>query len=372
VRDANIFASSDAEPPDTSLFLFRPSGYGILAGIMSKSSSGLPIPTPPVGKTFKVAAGILSAFLVLQILAIAWFFLPDLQQAIVRRAVAEKPTPTEAAPAPQANAEAVPQTTPAPATEQPDEANYEKITELVADSDKAYRIGDHDLGLAKIREADRLLPNDPGIMLRIARLHEKRGEPDQASLIYNSVLSLPGLSEELLKQTRRKLSMLTPPETTSAPTMVAAAEGADMRDESGLQPGSILGIVDTKLSDNPEGTKKLLISIKGRPDESIDTTQMTVHVFFYDRDPDGEVRLTDSKIITEWISPPVNWSDNEPEILNATYTPPDPSDPANTDVRFIGYVVGIYYKGELQDSRADPGSLASQHPLPIYLSSQTP
>jgi hypothetical protein len=99
---------------------------------------------------------------------------------------------------------------------------------------------------------------------------------------------------------------------------------------------------------------------------------MRVHVFFYDRDPDGEIRPTDSKIITEWISPPINWADNEPELLNAVYTPPDPSDPANAGTSFIGYVVGIYYKGELQDTRADPGSLAAQHPLPLYLTSQTP
>ena len=339
---------------------------------MSNPSPGLPIPTPPVGKTFKVAAGILTAFLILQILAVAWFFLPVLQQAIVRRAVAEKAPAAEASPAPQTTVEAVPQATSAPTPDQPDEATYEKITELVAESDKAYRIGDYDLGLAKINEADRLLPNDPGILLRVARLHEKRNEPGEAASIYNVVLTLPGLSEELRKQTKRKLAMLTPEETEAAPTMVAPAEGADMRDESGLQPGSILGIVDTKLSEGPDGTKKLLISIKARPDQSIDSGEMRVHVFFYDRDANGEVRLTESKIITEWISPPINWSEDEPELLNATYTPPDPSDPANADISYTGYVVGIYYKGELQDTRADPGSLASEHPLPLYLSSQTP
>ncbi len=324
------------------------------------------IPKPSVGTTFKVAAGLLAAFLAVQIAGVAWFFLPRLQQAIVNRTVVEKPVepkidPVAATPTP------VPQPTASTAPSQPDEATHEKITALVDDSDKAFRIGDFELGLAKIREADRLLPNDAGILLRIARLHEKRSETVEAASIYNTVLALEGLSQELRNQTRRKLGML---ETTKveapSPTMIAAEKGADMRDEFGLQPGAILGIVDTKLNDAQAGAKVLRISIKSRPGESIDTQQMRVHVFFYDKDNAGNIELTESKIITEWISPPVNWSENEPELLNATYNPPD------TDFVFVGYVVGIYYKGELQDTRANPGSLATDHPLPLYLTNETP
>jgi hypothetical protein len=339
---------------------------------MTKSSPDQPIPAPPVGKTFKTAAGILIAFLALQLLLAAWHYLPILQQAIVRQAVTEKPDATTTSIVSETTAQAVPEATPTATPEGPDEATYEKITSLVADSDKAFRVGEYEQGLAKIQEADALLPNDPGILLRIARLHEKRGEPGEAASVYNAVLALPGLSEELRTQTRRRLGMLTLPEAESTPTVLAAAEGADMRDEFGLQPGAILGIVDTKLTDVPDGTKTLLISIKARPGEAISTSEMRVHVFFYDRDPDGEVRPTDSKILTDWISPPVNWSDSEPELLNATYTPPDSADPANKGIAYAGYVVGIYYNGELQDTRADPGPLADEHPLPLSLPIQTP
>jgi hypothetical protein len=335
---------------------------------MSNTSTDSPIPKPPVGTTFKVAASFLAAFLAVQIAGVAWFFLPSLQQAIVNRAVAEKqpeakvevaaPTPTPP-PASQVTA------TPTPA--QPDEATYEKITALVGESDKAFRIGDFDLGLQKIREADRLLPNDAGILLRIARLHEKRGETVEAASTYNTVLALPGLSQDLRSQTRRKLGMLesSNPEPAT-PTMLAAEKGADMRDEFGLQPGAILGIVDTKLNDSEAGRKILRISIKSRPGEAIDTQQMRVHVFFYDKDTAGNIEITESKIVTEWISPPVNWSENEPELLDATYNPP------SGDFQLAGYVVGIYYNGELQDTRANPGSLATEHPLPLYLQTQNP
>ena len=339
---------------------------------MSKSSPDQPIPASPVGKTFKLAAGFLIAFLAVQALLVAWHYLPILQQAIVRQAVEKKFNLTADNAPSEKPVEAPSTATPASTPEGPDEATYQKITSLVADSDKAFRIGEYDEGLAKIQEANALLPNDPGILLRVARLHEKRGETGEAASVYNAVLALPGLSEELLMQTRRRLGMLTVPESEPQPTMVAAAEGADLRDEFGLQPGAILGIIDTKLTDGPDGTKTLLISIKARPDEKILTSEMRVHVFFYDRDANDVVRPTDSKILTEWMSPPVNWSENEPELLNATYTPPDPADPANQGMTFEGYVVGIYYKGELQDTRANPGPLADEHHLPLSLPAETP
>jgi hypothetical protein len=343
---------------------------------MSNSSSRQPIPGQPLGATFKVAAGILSAFLLIQLLMVVWYFLPNLQQAIVAR-VATPSSPSSAEPAPQI--QQFPQVQEQPAQTAPDlqqqpaepsQETYERISKLVSESDKAFRIGDYDLGITKILDADQLLPNDPGIMLRIARLYEKTGKIPDAVTLYRQVLALPDLPPELRTQTERKLNIIKTSETsTQTPTVTAPEQGADMRDEIGLQPGSILGIVDTRLSDGTQGTKVLRISIKARPNQEIDSKKMRVHVFFYDRDSAGNVQLTDSRVITEWISPPVNWRDNEPELLNATYTPPNAADPANAGMSFVGYVVGIYYNDELQDTRADPGSLASEHPLPLYLQS---
>ena len=319
----------------------------------------------PAGPTFRVAAGLLCLFLVVQIALVALHYAPLLQKDIVKKITAA-PAPQVMAttpPAPQPVAQSTPP--PATAAEQLDEALMEKIRRLVEDSDKAFRIGDYDAGMAKIQEADRLLPGDPGVMLRIGRLHEKMGDMPAAAESYKKVLELPGLSTELRAQTQRKIGMLNLPENTPVPTVVASEAGADVRDEFGLQPGASLGIIETRLSDAPKGAKNLRISIKARPNQSIDPRQMAVHVFFYERDQTGQIQLTSSQVLTEWISPPVDWSNNEPELLNAVYTPP-----AKSDFTYAGYVVGIYYKNDLQDTRADPGALAVDHPLPLYLSSQ--
>lgn len=332
---------------------------------MSQSPTQSPIPRVPAGRTFRVAAGLLCLFLVAQIALVALHYAPLLQKDLVKKFTAP-PAPQAMATAPP-TPQPVPQSTPPPATaaEQLDEALMEKIRRLVEDSDKAFRIGDYDAGMAKIQESDRLLPGDPGVMLRIGRLYEKKGDMQAAAESYKKVLELPGLSTDLRAQTQRKIGMLSLPESTPVPTVVASEAGADVRDEFGLQPGASLGIIEARLTDAPNGAKNLRISIKAKPNQSIDPRQMAVHVFFYERDQTGQIQLTDSQVLTEWISPPVDWSNNEPELLNAVYTPP-----AKSDFTYAGYVVGIYYNNDLQDTRADPGSLAVDHPLPLYLSSQ--
>jgi len=332
---------------------------------MSQPSTESPIPRVSAGPTFRVATALLILFFLLQVALIALHYALLLRNEIVQKNTPQPTPPVAVNSAPQP--QPAPQSTPPPATaaEQIDDSLMEKIRRMVDESDKAFRVGDHDAGMAKIQEADKLLPGDPGIMLRIGRLQEKKGDMRAAAETYKKVLQLPELPTETRAQTQRKIAMLSLPESTPVATVVASEAGADMRDEFGLQPGAALGIIDTRLSNAAKGAKNLRISIKARPNQSIDPRQMAVHVFFYERDEAGKVQLTNSEVLTEWISPPVDWSNNEPELLNAVYTPP-----AKSHFTYAGYVVGIYYKNDLQDTRADPGSLATEDPLPLYLSSQ--
>ena len=221
------------------------------------------------------------------------------------------------------------------------EASIEIIRRMVEDSDRSYRIGDYDVGLAKIQEAYKLLPDDPGIMLRIGRLLEKKGDKLAAAQTYTKVLEIADLSTEIRDQTRGKLGMLNLQEETTLAS---------------------LKIIETHLSDLPKGAKTLRISTKPRSDQKIDPRKMQLHVFIYERERNGQIQLTKSQVVTEWISPPIDWSNNEPERLNAIYKPV-----ANSKSSYAGYVTGVYYEGILQDLRADPEALAGEHPLPLSL-----
>ncbi len=337
-----------------------------------------PIPRQPIGATFAVAVGILGFFLVLQFLAVAWYFLPILREKVVESATVASVQPAPENPSAPAQAG----NPSAPDRTQPDPALVQKINRLVTDSDRAYRVGDFESALKGINEAADLLQDDPGILLRRARLLESMQQPAEAAADYARVAALPGLSPELRAQAERKLTQLggiasgSPAANDSSNPAVDEApsrSGSDMREDTGLQPGSSLGIVDARLRDGTAGTKVLRVAIKARPGTTVDTRQMKLHVFFYEQDETGEIQLTESKVVSQWISPPVNWADNEPELLDVTYVLPDSTLPGSAASNgspgrtFVGYIVGIYYNSELQDTRADPGNLAKKFPLPLYL-----
>ena len=341
-----------------------------------------PIPRQPIGATFAVAVGVLGFFLVLQFLAGAWYFLPILREKVVESATVASVQPAAESPVSPAHLGSPA----APERPQPDPALVQKIGRLVADSDRSYRVGDFESALKGINEAADLLPDDPGILLRRARLLESMQQPSDAAADYSRVAALPGLSAELRAQAERKLTQLGGhvsgrPSTTPAASQVMdeapSRSGSDVREDSGLQPGSSLGIVDARLRDGNTGTKVLRIAIKARHGITVDTRQMKLHVFFYEKDEAGDVLLTESKVASQWISPPIDWKNDEPEILDVTYILPDSTlagsaasngAPGRT---FAGYIVGIYYNSELQDTRADPGNLAKKFPLPLYLKQET-
>lgn len=351
--------------------------------LVTSSAHNLPqIPRQPMGATFAVAVGILGFVLILQFLAVGWYFLPILRDKVVESARVESVQPAAEAPV-QAQGNPAP-----PERTQPDPALVQKISRLVTESDRAYRVGDFEASLKGINEAAQLLPNDPGILLRRARLLESMQQPAEAADDYARVAALPGLSADLRSQAEKKLAQLGGAES-GAPSRPAPAgqqvvndiptgHGSDVRDEVGLQPGSVLGVVDTRLRDGAQGTKVLRVAIKSRPGSSVDTRQMKLHVFFYEQDEAGDIQLTESQVVSQWISPPVNWADNEPELLDVTYILPDSNLPGSAASngspgrKFVGYIVGVYYNGELQDTQADPGTLARRFPLPLYLKQDTP
>ncbi|MCX7869908.1 MAG: hypothetical protein N2322_08165, partial [Terrimicrobiaceae bacterium] len=199
-----------------------------------------------------------------------------------------------------------------------------------------------------------------------------------AYLAFERSIAVPGLPPEIRREAEQKMALLAQALPTGSAAATATARpatilpdaGSAVRDETGLQPGAALGIVSASLRDGQAGTKNLRVAIKARPGKRIDVSKMNVMVYFYELDASGEILLTESQPSTQWISPPVDWADSEPEILDVEYWLPEArasSDPAAGSRRFHGYVVAVYYNGELQDSRADPGRLVNVQELPLYL-----
>lgn len=128
---------------------------------------------------------------------------------------------------------------------------------------------------------------------------------------------------------------------------------AQNRPDSGVSAPP-LQILYAKLEPTEDGSSKILrIAIKSNSREKIVVPQVKVQVYFYDEDENGEVVPSKAQVTSRWLSAPVDWAGGAPEILEVRYL----SDSADPGLRFAGYVVAVYYKGDRDDCRSEPASL---------------
>jgi hypothetical protein len=135
--------------------------------------------------------------------------------------------------------------------------------------------------------------------------------------------------------------------------------------------GKVLGIGAIRLEDDsdPASAKKfaLTVPIHARASENVAVREMKVFVLFYERSNGKEIAKTIANVSNRWTSAPVDWKDGEPETLEVSYELPAAQ--ARTERReYYGYIVRLYYRGELQDSKAEPASLSQKFPAPFTLS----
>jgi hypothetical protein len=101
---------------------------------------------------------------------------------------------------------------------------------------------------------------------------------------------------------------------------------------------------------------------------------VTINVSFYDLTKDNKMRPTDAKVGYNWLTPATNWSDATPKYLAATYVRPKTQVPSTGERRYGGFIVRVYFDGQLQDERAIPGQLATLFPAedqPVSLTHAT-
>lgn len=352
---------------------------------MSAPNLHPPIPRQPIGSTFIVAVSVLGLVAAIQLLAVIWHYIPLVNQQIAEASAQSRLQQREEQLQAQQQAQQQPLTpafTPAPLAQQPggqprSAADRQKVEQLLAESARNFRVGQYDDALKPLEEVEQISPGDPAMLSLKAQIFERLGQPADAVLVLDELLRFPGLSPQDRAMVERKLDQMSQL-ADSAPASsrgtskfnsngMADASGTALRGENGLPAGSSLGIVTVRMDDGKKpGTKNLLVAVKSAPGTSINVGDVKIYVYFYEQTPDGETVITDSKVVSQWISPPTDWAANEPELLQNTYTLPGE---AGTDAsrQYIGYVVAVYYNKELQDFRADPSKLARDFEVPLYL-----
>jgi hypothetical protein len=293
-----------------------------------------------------------------------------------------KPQPVDVLPKPAPVAMATPVTVsapppaatpmPAPAVEPTPEA---RVTELVELARALRSRGDTATTLTRLREAQVILPDSPLVLSEFAITYDKMGLADKSAEYWRKVYDIGesagiyySAAEAKLKAAEdlaKAKSMPTPaPPAPPAPETTA-------QDVDGIQPGSVLGLIDlvrTPLQEANAGEKfKLRVPVKARPKSKIDVRDVVIQVFFYDIIDNQNIVATNANVSSRWTTLPADWADDDIEILEVEYAQPKPEKKAAENRKYYGYVVRIYYKTELQDMRADPVKLLKQYPPPLRL-----
>jgi TolB-like protein/tRNA A-37 threonylcarbamoyl transferase component Bud32 len=133
----------------------------------------------------------------------------------------------------------------------------------------------------------------------------------------------------------------------------------------GASQNSILAITDAALSEisdpNAESHLTLKIGVKPRPGTP-NGHVVKIVVSFYDLTKDNKMKPTDARVGYDWLTPTNDWADATTKFLVATYVRPKAQRPSIDERRYGGFVVRVYFDGQLQDSRVNPPDLLTLFP----------
>ena len=369
-----------------------------------------PIQSQPFGRTIVIAGAVLAAAALFQMGGLAWAFYQNMRGGVagngdgdgryppmkidVSRIIAESPppeapdglgndplssAPDDAPPGP-APVQAVPVAVPpaivaaiphATAIGQPPKPTpvplsaftpkmNPRFNELVEQGKLLRGSGDTAGALVKFREAAGL---DPGNALAIAEqafTFEKMSLPDKAAEQWRRILSMGDRAGVYFSAAKAKLD--------------TAVQGS-IRQTAGKSPdiaqGKQMAVGETTIAEEKDASaaKKFTLSVpvRARVAEPISVRDLKLFVLFYERVDGKEISRTIANVSNRWASPPADWADGDTENLEVTYELAAAS--ARGERReYYGYIVRLYYRGELQDTKAEPASLSQKFPAPYTLS----
>lgn len=415
------------------------------------------LPPTRSGRTLFAAGVLLGMVAVAQILALGWHFArvhqrnaataahpvsaslanpPVIPVAIPPPAVMPAETPPPAARAassppggtpdsPSPNAEPTaaalaPQLALARPTPAPEERSQLSPAQLLAQARDLRQRGDMQTSLARLRDAQSAAPDNPMLIAETALTYEAMQLGDKAFEQWQRLYSMGESTGALYYMADGRLHSVPPaPETNAAASPAHAGTG---RDGEGFQENAVLKITNLQLEEikDPEAEKKLSlkIAVKNKPGVVVDPNRVSIKAIFYDLLDGKDIVITNAQTGFAWQTSPVNWANDETEILETTYLRPKSSEPeaaptpepaasptpeptpakkpgtrgsrasrraaeaaaeptpalplapakAPPVVRtYVGYSVSVYYDSQLQDQQAEPIKLLQQFPPPLTL-----
>src|SRR5438445_633977 len=138
----------------------------------------------------------------------------------------------------------------------------------------------------------------------------------------------------------------------------------------GASRNSILTITETTVSEttDPNAQTHLTLKVGVKPRPGTENGHVVrIVVSFYDQAKDGKMKPTDARTSYSWLTPSEDWADPTPKFLAATYVRPKTKSPSTDGGKYGGFIVRVYFDGQLQDSRASLPELLTLFPAPDQL-----
>jgi serine/threonine-protein kinase len=132
----------------------------------------------------------------------------------------------------------------------------------------------------------------------------------------------------------------------------------------------ILAITETTLSEtvDPKAQSHFTLKIGVRPRPGTENGHVVrIVVSFYDRTKDNQMKPTDARTSYSWLTASEDWTDPTPKFLAATYARLKTQSPSADGRKYGGFIVRVYFDGQLQDVRANPPELLTSFPAPNQL-----
>jgi hypothetical protein len=270
---------------------------------------------------------------------------------------------------------------------------------LLKEANAARESGDIFTALARLEDASQRDPKNAEVLAEMAMIYESIQNFDQSAKTWRRVQEIGPSAGPLYELADMKLKTGVPAAPGSATgSALDAGKPATALDASrsvrstaeGIPAGSTLGITEVTASETPDPDAEtrlmLRIGVKKSPNAVIDPTQVIIQVLFYDTVGDNDIRLTDATVSYEWLTPTPDWAYTNSETMAVTYFRPKTkvgspksdlaattgravnpakkrkaakrsSTPEASQRKYLGYIVRLYYNGQLQDER-----FSTRHP----------
>lgn len=228
------------------------------------------------------------------------------------------------------------------------------IARLNEDARKFRRDGDFHLAEAALRQALEIDKENVLTLTNLAMLEEARGDGERSLAAWREVIRAGTQDGEAVSTTvqlaRERARLIA--------RRIELEQSAVAR-ESSLSDSKRILSVDQVLTEpanpgeNPSELKKEFIIRKKDGVGKIASNRVKIQLYFYERTPEN--RLAPAPIDARFAGNPARWDeDGAAERLVAEYRQ---STASGEDRRYYGYLIRIFYEGELQDERAEPEQL---------------